>query len=488
MKKNYFALTATFLLLIGSASAQTAVNTNIAVGNNLATHVTDNPVLSETVRTTITVIENGNTTTFETELPINDPSALNDELQDFDIGQTQLDWAGKDMDIVISRWVRNVEEQPVAKRPLLGVYCESFYYGYKCGYGGASTGAKVTEVIPGTAAEKYGFQVGDIITSLDDMPVNSAKDLVNAVRSYKSGDKVKIHFTRNFEEQRTKTTLGDFVNVPYRPEYYMHNDIPTSGPWVDSPTELNDDELVDVGDNYPVLIDVREVAYNGPAPAVAFLGVGQTSCSTIPGMIPVGFVQEGSAADAMGLRVGDQLASINDRDFDNFSEFSSIIREMNPGDEVHIQLMRDNMIMELSGRLGIRGEVTPTTEVPYGLQDADATLHTIHIIVKVESEEPVAETRTEPVVEPAPELPLSTISVAPNPSNGQFRLDMDLAQEGQTKLTILDVAGRLVHEENLGTLAGVNIRQIDISKERPGTYLLVVTQGDQRFNLKVVKQ
>ena len=51
-----------------------------------------------------------------------------------------------------------------------------------------SKGAEITEVVDGSAAEKAGFKVGDIITKVGDKSVTDPKSLSAAVRNYKPNE------------------------------------------------------------------------------------------------------------------------------------------------------------------------------------------------------------------------------------------------------------------------------------------------------------
>jgi serine protease Do len=69
-------------------------------------------------------------------------------------------------------------------------------------------GAKVGEVSEGSAAEKAGLKEGDLITKIDDKPIDGPESLAKVVRSYKPGDKVTITFKRGGKEQKATAELG----------------------------------------------------------------------------------------------------------------------------------------------------------------------------------------------------------------------------------------------------------------------------------------
>ncbi len=69
-------------------------------------------------------------------------------------------------------------------------------------------GALITEVMPGSAAEQAGIQVGDLVTSLDGEPITGIRDLAAAVRSRQPGDVVELEVVRDGETLTLQVELG----------------------------------------------------------------------------------------------------------------------------------------------------------------------------------------------------------------------------------------------------------------------------------------
>lgn len=72
-----------------------------------------------------------------------------------------------------------------------------------------TTGAQVKEVNAGSAAQKAGLRSGDIITKVNDTPVDSATQLTAIIKQEAPGTNVKVTYTRNGQENTTSVTLGD---------------------------------------------------------------------------------------------------------------------------------------------------------------------------------------------------------------------------------------------------------------------------------------
>lgn len=63
-------------------------------------------------------------------------------------------------------------------------------------------------VTSGSAAEKAGIKVGDIITKVEDDKISTTSDVLLAVRKHNPGDTISITFNRAGEEMTVQATLG----------------------------------------------------------------------------------------------------------------------------------------------------------------------------------------------------------------------------------------------------------------------------------------
>ncbi|HEY6506238.1 MAG TPA: trypsin-like peptidase domain-containing protein [Chitinophagaceae bacterium] len=87
------------------------------------------------------------------------------------------------------------------KRPYLGISAESTKIE-------AGDGAHIGAVAKDGAAANIGLKKGDIITGINDVPVNSWTELQGTIASYNAGDKVKISYKREGKEYTTSATLS----------------------------------------------------------------------------------------------------------------------------------------------------------------------------------------------------------------------------------------------------------------------------------------
>ncbi|MDQ3629106.1 MAG: trypsin-like peptidase domain-containing protein [Actinomycetota bacterium] len=70
-----------------------------------------------------------------------------------------------------------------------------------------TVGALVEEVVPDSAGESGGLEVGDVVTAVDAQQVDSSDALVALIRAYRPGDEVTLAYLRDDEPGETDVTL-----------------------------------------------------------------------------------------------------------------------------------------------------------------------------------------------------------------------------------------------------------------------------------------
>ena len=79
-------------------------------------------------------------------------------------------------------------------------------------FGGAceeiKAGRGVREVIPGTAAEKAGLKLNDILLEVNDEPLDSREEFIIIISSLKPGDEARILYQRDGAQLAVKVNLG----------------------------------------------------------------------------------------------------------------------------------------------------------------------------------------------------------------------------------------------------------------------------------------
>ena len=97
------------------------------------------------------------------------------------------------------------------KRGLLGVSISDFNADSAKAFGieGTAEGALVQEIVDGSAAEKAGIMVGDVIVSVDGQRIKSASDLRNTIGLKRSGESVRVDVIREGKRRQFVTVLSE---------------------------------------------------------------------------------------------------------------------------------------------------------------------------------------------------------------------------------------------------------------------------------------
>ncbi|MBK6729938.1 MAG: T9SS type A sorting domain-containing protein [Bacteroidetes bacterium] len=81
-----------------------------------------------------------------------------------------------------------------------------------------------------------------------------------------------------------------------------------------------------------------------------------------------------------------------------------------------------------------------------------------------------------------------TIQFYPNPNNGTFTLKFNLKQNGDTQITIKDIQGATVYNEDLKGFEGSYEKVISLGNNAKGNYLINVTQNGFSATKQIVVQ
>ena len=176
-------------------------------------------------------------------------------------------------------------------RGLLGVSISDFNAdtAEAFGIGADVAGALVQEVVPDSAAEKAGIEVGDVITAIDDKSVTSASELRTTIGLRRTGDNVKITVIRDGKGKTFRATL----------------------------TELSALTQASAEDIHPSLAGAEFTDYAGENPAYSGGGVLVVS------------VEPGSPAAQRGLRASDVIYSVNRGQVASIKELSAAAEDQN---------------------------------------------------------------------------------------------------------------------------------------------------------------
>ena len=357
-------------------------------------------------------------------------------------------------------------------------------------------GAYVKEVVEGSAAATLGLKEGDVITEVDGDEISGPEELTEAIRSHEPGDKVKVTWYREGKKMNGSSELGESTEEAYNYNFDLEDgDMEALAPQVGSGGESK----------------VEPRAFLGVTPA------GEDGDAQ-EGMV-VGTVEEGSAAEKMGLKAGDAIRSVNGQAIADFDALAEAIHAMKPGDAVTVIVSRDGKEITMTGNLGERQQHmfmrTPGMEGMNGeglapeerdelrremneLRSEMSVLRReigrdVHREVRVNvetrklTEEERALLRAKGVAVDK-ELSLGDVQAFPNPSNGFYRLQFDVTERGDLNVDVHDAKGERVYQEKITGFKGRYERTLDLSDQPTGSYYLVISRGGKATTRKLVKE
>ena len=105
--------------------------------------------------------------------------------------------------------MRQILDFGEVRRGLLGVTITTIdEEGAKALGAEVDSGALVSNIEPGSAAEQAGLQVDDIIVKVDEKKIDDSRELANAIGLKGSGEQVSIEFVRDGKSREVTATLG----------------------------------------------------------------------------------------------------------------------------------------------------------------------------------------------------------------------------------------------------------------------------------------
>jgi membrane-associated protease RseP (regulator of RpoE activity) len=394
------------------------------------------------------------------------------------------------MNITMDRDKTEVPVETMVSRAFLGVHYEMTY--------GEVVGSHINTVVSGTPAEKAALRAGDVITAVDGERLFILEDLARIVSRHKPGDRVMLSIVRDGKDRQYPVVLGE------RKEHFFAPGNFETG----STIELNFDGM-EPGTEVNA---IAGRAFLGVTILRSEMNINGKAVNT-PDDLVVEKVEPNSPAAEMGLRKGDVLRGINSRMVHSYSELTSTIGSMNPGDRVAVVFERDGKPMVVNGTLK---EAAPVMPNPYSANlhfeeeplsgsiterarelarrqaESRGTVREFSIVIRMDE---VSAQEAQAISEKSGQqfsatnnLPVNNLSLAPNPSSGLFTVSFDLPGRGPTQIRVIDVNGRVAYQEALHDFSGRFRKEFDITGRSKGIYYMQITQNGRTFSRKIVTQ
>ncbi len=307
-------------------------------------------------------------------------------------------------------------------------------------------GVYVTKVFNNSSAQKAGIKPFDFIYGMGNQEMDEETSFGDLMDNYKPGDKVDVMLYRQGRKVTEKVRLGKR------------------------------------SDAKPIKLSREEDAFFGIQPrhdkVPKALDYGQ----------PVSIVGN-STAEAMGLEDGDIITSINKNPIYDWHDVSTAIDDLVAGDEIALEYYREGEM--LSGAMPIKSVAATYDEDE---EDQDIVKNSVIDIedMEVEMEDLTKREAKEMKKEFGVDMPvinnlrIDQLNIFPNPNTGRFNLAFGLPQEGDTYIRAYNGPGQLIYQRDLPGYQGNFQDEVDITQNGPGTYFLMVQQGQTSVTKKVI--
>lgn len=215
-----------------------------------------------------------------------------------------------------------------APKAMLGVYTEK-----------DEKGAKVSQVMDDSPAEKAGFTKGDIITKAGNKSIADPSALSDAIGNLKPGDEVQMQYLRDNKQKKVKVTLGERKSLA---STYNFN----------APS-FNEDMM-------------REFKFRGPQNwqgdldlfnSKPQLGIRIQDMEEGNG-VKVLDVNEASPAEKSGIKKDDIITSIDGTEIKNAGDAKKKITELKDKSSYPVTVLRNNQTVQIEIKIPKKLETT----------------------------------------------------------------------------------------------------------------------------------
>lgn len=227
---------------------------------------------------------------------------------------------------------------------------------------GLEEGAFILDVLEDSEAEAIGLKEGDVITKLDGVAIKDADQLNDLVGDIKEEKEVQLTVNRDKKEINLKAKLRKTdENKKFE-------------------VTLDDDNLADV-DVLPMRRDFNFL-FDDESGKGGFLGVTAKNISEsmlsyfeVDYGVLVEEVLKDTPAEKAGLKAGDVITKINDRDVKDYDDLIRTLNFYNPGEKVTVYFSRKGSKKNISVTLAEKEKHLPRPERM--MMNGDKSMHWI---------------------------------------------------------------------------------------------------------------
>jgi|GEM_PF-2782157 len=191
----------------------------------------------------------------------------------------------------------------------------------------------VTDVIPGSAAEKAGLQVADLITAVGSAKVSSYQEVVDALSTMKKGDSVDISFVRPGQQGENIEMTKNVVLGGAQKRMRFHGAHPGAG--VDKKMEWVESTK---GSRVGGCCAPSKQATGSKDDTRGYLGV---EIVDTPNGVAIDNIAAGSAASKSNMAEGMHIVSLDRTEVTSADQLIALLKDKLPGDKVKVKYTDD---------------------------------------------------------------------------------------------------------------------------------------------------
>lgn len=200
----------------------------------------------------------------------------------------------------------------------------------------ADEGVKINEVVKGTAAEKAGLLKGDVITKFDDKSISSPEDLMEVVKSHKSGDEIKLYYLRDNKKKDVKVKLGETMGDK---RTFIYKNFPGHD---NNSFNFKTPEMPRMPKNF------YNFRFNNDSKPKIGLKIEDTENDN---GVKILNVEEGSPADKAGLKKDDIITNFNGDKVNSVDELMEQVNDSEDKSSINVKAMRNNSEMNFDVKI-----------------------------------------------------------------------------------------------------------------------------------------
>jgi C-terminal processing protease CtpA/Prc len=206
-------------------------------------------------------------------------------------------------------------------------------------------GAKIVEVFKASEADMIGLKKGDLIIGLNDKEISEPSDLLEIMENAEEGEEINLTVLRDGKDLKFKATLKPFNGGGYAFHTGDHDNM------------LFDFHKAPHAENFTKVLRLADGSSTNKKGG--YLGVQVKNISEqlrayfeVKSGVLVEEVMKASPAEDAGLKAGDVITKINDRNIEDPEDLVRTINYFNPEEEVEVTYSRKGSEKEATAVLG----------------------------------------------------------------------------------------------------------------------------------------